>query len=296
MPPTHLHLLRALGPVPSIRTFRTLPRLHSDQPGAAPGPQHHASAPAWRSTQQSRPLNPSLAHTTSTEARAIPSAGAHNAPPELLSSADRESPTHDADDHGDDLKVGAMEGAAFRVAPLRRTGEDVATMRARLFYQSRKRGILESDLLLSTFADAHLGRMTPDQLQQYDRFLDENDWDIYYWTTQDPDNTAEGGAPRLETPAASTPTTLTTPSTEWAQTVGTFKPAYRPVPLRWRGSSLLAMLREHVRRSSAAGVRRDGGGGGGAVVEEAGPSGGGGAGSGGGGGLGRMPDVRIFDG
>jgi succinate dehydrogenase flavin-adding protein (antitoxin of CptAB toxin-antitoxin module) len=47
--------------------------------------------------------------------------------------------------------------------------------------QSRKRGILESDLLLSTFADVYLREMTVEQLQEYDRFLDENDWDIYYW-------------------------------------------------------------------------------------------------------------------
>lgn len=52
--------------------------------------------------------------------------------------------------------------------------------------QSRKRGILESDLLLSTFADVYLGDMSPEQLEEYDRFLDENDWDIYYWATQDP--------------------------------------------------------------------------------------------------------------
>jgi succinate dehydrogenase assembly factor 2 len=48
--------------------------------------------------------------------------------------------------------------------------------------------------------------MTPTQLHQYDRFLDENDWDIYYWTTQNPPTTsteyAEGGSASLATPAA----------------------------------------------------------------------------------------------
>lgn len=28
--------------------------------------------------------------------------------------------------------------------------------------------------------------MTRAQMQEYDRFLDENDWDIYYWATQTP--------------------------------------------------------------------------------------------------------------
>jgi hypothetical protein len=30
-----------------------------------------------------------------------------------------------------------------------------------------------------------LGKMNYDQLVEYDSFLDENDWDIYYWATQD---------------------------------------------------------------------------------------------------------------
>ncbi|KLU86486.1 TPR repeat protein [Magnaporthiopsis poae ATCC 64411] len=108
-------------------------------------------------------------------------------------------------------------------------------MRARPLRQSRGRGTLESELLLSTFAKAHLPSMTAEQLAQYDRFLDENDWDIYYWATQ-----AEGGgSPRPG---------------EWAQTVGTFKPAYRPVPSRWRDSEVLTLLRRHVRDRSAAGV------------------------------------------
>jgi succinate dehydrogenase assembly factor 2 len=63
-------------------------------------------------------------------------------------------------------------------------------MRARLLYQSRKRGILETDLLLSTFAHENLNSMPPKLLAQYDRFLDENDWDIYYWTTQQAPSTS----------------------------------------------------------------------------------------------------------
>merc|ERR1711939_780736 len=85
--------------------------------------------------------------------------------------------------------VGEIEGISFRVEPLRRTGEDLTTMRARLLYQSRKRGTLESDLLLSTFAAENLSSMSKSELEQYDRFLDENDWDIYYWATQSPANT-----------------------------------------------------------------------------------------------------------
>ncbi|KAG6841098.1 hypothetical protein C0991_001905 [Blastosporella zonata] len=67
--------------------------------------------------------------------------------------------------------------------PLPRPGESVDTLRARLVYQSRKRGTLESDLLLSTFARDNLGTMSEVELKEYDRLLDEADWDIYYWAT-----------------------------------------------------------------------------------------------------------------
>lgn len=152
--------------------------------------------------------------------------------------------------------------------------------------QSRKRGTLESELLLSTFADAHLQKMTPAQLHQYDLFLDENDWDIYYWATQEPTptshETAEGGGADMATENAKGKEVQSKDewkrapaSGEWAQTVGTFKPAYRPVPQRWKDSEILRMLRNHVEERSA------GEGKGGAEGE--------------GKGLGFMPEIRNFD-
>ena len=183
--------------------------------------------------------------------------------------------------------------------------KDVQRLTEMLFLtdQSRKRGTLESDLLLSTFADTNLPRMTTKQLQQYDLFLDENDWDIYYWATQEPTptshETAEGSDPDWSTPAAQGKAMDKSEtdewrqgaprSGEWAQTVGTFKPAYRPVPKRWQSSEILAMLRKHVIDRSAGGVHEEPN----AKVE--------GMGLGqsvkgtGGGGLGRMPEVQNFD-
>ncbi|KAG7288603.1 hypothetical protein NEMBOFW57_004957 [Staphylotrichum longicolle] len=165
-----------------------------------------------------------------------------------------------------DLEVGELQGASFKIEPLRRVGEDPATMRARLLYQSRKRGTLESDLLLSTFASTRLATMTPAQLAEYDRFLDENDWDIYYWATQDPadaptQQTQQGQQQQQQQSQSSSagsvdPAAQQSPRPgEWAQTVGTFKPAYRPVPARWADSEVLALLREHVesRRGSGRG-------------------------------------------
>lgn len=53
--------------------------------------------------------------------------------------------------------------------PLPRPDEKEDTLRARLTYQSRKRGILECDLLLSTFAREELSTMSHVDLMEYDK-------------------------------------------------------------------------------------------------------------------------------
>ncbi|QRV76577.1 succinate dehydrogenase assembly factor 2 [Ceratobasidium sp. AG-Ba] len=65
--------------------------------------------------------------------------------------------------------------------PISRPNESLSALRARLVYQTRKRGTLESDLLLSTFAKEHLASMSEAELREFDKLLDEPDWDIYYW-------------------------------------------------------------------------------------------------------------------
>ncbi|EJU02458.1 DUF339-domain-containing protein, partial [Dacryopinax primogenitus] len=80
-----------------------------------------------------------------------------------------------------------------------RTEEDVQTLRARLVYQTRKRGMLENDLLLSTFARENLEGMSESELREFDRLLDEPDWDIYYWSIEKRDPPARwASTPLLE--------------------------------------------------------------------------------------------------
>lgn len=50
-----------------------------------------------------------------------------------------------------------------------REKEPIGVLRARLVYQSRKRGMLEGDLLLSTFAAENLPRMSLEELKEFDR-------------------------------------------------------------------------------------------------------------------------------
>nr|XP_021204918.1 succinate dehydrogenase assembly factor 2-B, mitochondrial isoform X1 [Bombyx mori] len=58
--------------------------------------------------------------------------------------------------------------------------------KARLHYQSRKRGMLENDLLLSTFAKKYLNGFNEKQTMMYDRLINSpsNDWDIFYWIVE----------------------------------------------------------------------------------------------------------------
>jgi hypothetical protein len=53
--------------------------------------------------------------------------------------------------------------------PLPRPNETTETLRARLVYQTRKRGTLESDLIMSTFAKEHMEHMTEQELKEFDR-------------------------------------------------------------------------------------------------------------------------------
>ncbi|KAG5332068.1 SDHF2 factor, partial [Acromyrmex charruanus] len=66
-----------------------------------------------------------------------------------------------------------------------REGENANLKRARLTYQSRKRGMLENGILLSTFANKYLNTFDDKQLRLYDQLINlpSNDWDIFYWAT-----------------------------------------------------------------------------------------------------------------
>jgi antitoxin CptB len=53
----------------------------------------------------------------------------------------------------------------------------------RLRMRSWRRGTKEMDLILGGFADAVLAGLDGATLDDYERLLEENDWDLYYWVT-----------------------------------------------------------------------------------------------------------------
>ncbi|KAI8075909.1 Flavinator of succinate dehydrogenase-domain-containing protein [Gilbertella persicaria] len=108
-----------------------------------------------------------------------------------LRSLSQATPLFKLKDHGDpfpDLAIrhsseAALDSSYPNLPPIPRPNETTENKRRRLTYQSRKRGILETDLLLSTFAKNWLPAFDHAQLEEYDKLLDEPDWDIFYWAT-----------------------------------------------------------------------------------------------------------------
>jgi antitoxin CptB len=65
---------------------------------------------------------------------------------------------------------------------LTETAEDPsAVRRRRLKFRSWHRGTRESDLLVGSFADAHIDGFSEEQLDRFEEILQEEDPDIYDW-------------------------------------------------------------------------------------------------------------------
>jgi antitoxin CptB len=61
--------------------------------------------------------------------------------------------------------------------------KDLDTLRRKLGFRAWHRGTREADLLIGSFADAHLVSFDEIELAQFQRLLKENDPDIYDWMT-----------------------------------------------------------------------------------------------------------------
>lgn len=62
--------------------------------------------------------------------------------------------------------------------------ETLTDWRKRLSFRSWHRGTKEADLLLGSFADAHLDTMDPEQLTRYEALLGNPDPDLFAWITE----------------------------------------------------------------------------------------------------------------
>jgi len=76
-------------------------------------------------------------------------------------------------------------------------GEETEVKRARLLYQSRKRGMSENGLLLSNFAGRYLKTFDSIQLDEFDHLINKpsNDWDLFYWMLEKEETPKEYDTP-----------------------------------------------------------------------------------------------------
>ena len=134
---------------PNVRFVSSTPRLLSKE-------RQHENVDEHRKFQQEKPLTPHMTNTNSTISNEFPSLGSDKPPPDLLTAVDPDYNPQDAVPENTErmtggtqeakpapnaeLDVGQMEGAEFKVEPMRRTGEDNSTMRARLLCPSRMSG------------------------------------------------------------------------------------------------------------------------------------------------------------
>ncbi|MDA5094256.1 succinate dehydrogenase assembly factor 2 [Aliiroseovarius sp. KMU-50] len=62
-------------------------------------------------------------------------------------------------------------------------GETPENRVKRLAMRSMRRGIKEMDIILKKYAEAHLVKMSPEALDDYEALLGQNDQDLYQWVS-----------------------------------------------------------------------------------------------------------------
>ena len=74
------------------------------------------------------------------------------------------------------------------------SSEGLDPRRRRLLFRSWHRGIREMDLVLGRFADAHIATLSDAELDEYERWLEVPDQQIFAWV-----NGAQAAPPEFDT-------------------------------------------------------------------------------------------------
>ena len=74
------------------------------------------------------------------------------------------------------------------------SSEGLDPRRRRLLFRSWHRGIREMDLVLGRFADAHIAKLSDAELDEYERWLEVPDQQIFAWV-----NGAQAAPPEFDT-------------------------------------------------------------------------------------------------
>jgi antitoxin CptB len=66
---------------------------------------------------------------------------------------------------------------------LARTSADLDPRRRRILYRCWHRGIREMDLVFGSFAEAEIGSLTDEELDEFEAIMDQDDHDLHAWIT-----------------------------------------------------------------------------------------------------------------
>lgn len=61
------------------------------------------------------------------------------------------------------------------------TQDNMDARRRKLKFRAWRRGFREMDLLMGSFADAHVATLNEDDLSEFERLLATPDWEVYAW-------------------------------------------------------------------------------------------------------------------
>ena len=61
------------------------------------------------------------------------------------------------------------------------TEDTLDERRRKLKFRAWRRGFREMDLLMGSFADAHIAGLDDDELSEFERLLSTPDWEVYAW-------------------------------------------------------------------------------------------------------------------
>lgn len=77
-----------------------------------------------------------------------------------------------------------MQNERYNIEPIGAPDELIENKRKRLVFRSYHRGTKEMDLILGSFASAHVAEFSVQELADYDELLRNNDPDLYNWVTR----------------------------------------------------------------------------------------------------------------
>lgn len=64
-----------------------------------------------------------------------------------------------------------------------RSSADLDPRRRRILFRAWHRGMRETDLIMGRFADRHVGELSEDELDEFERLIDVPDRDLLSWLT-----------------------------------------------------------------------------------------------------------------